>query len=144
MKFDQKKEQSNEEESDIDDTERPAFGSYGGLGGLGLNTNTAAFQSYGPFNPKKQPKTAAAPDKEFAGFEKYSKGIGSKLLKKMGYKEGFGLGADGSGINAPIDVKLRPTKMGLGHGGFDERTETVIREQDGDAAVDRVEKVAIS
>ncbi|KAI8907810.1 GC-rich sequence DNA-binding factor-like protein-domain-containing protein [Gorgonomyces haynaldii] len=64
-----------------------------------------------------------------AEFEKYSKGIGSKLLLKMGYQPGKGLGADGSGITAPIDVKLRPQGMGLGHGGFDERTETVKREQ---------------
>jgi tuftelin-interacting protein 11 len=63
-------------------------------------------------------------DVQFAGFEKYSKGIGSKLLQKMGYKKGQGLGVDGSGINVPIDVKLRPSKMGLGHGGFEELPES--------------------
>ncbi|KAI8900370.1 GC-rich sequence DNA-binding factor-like protein-domain-containing protein [Globomyces pollinis-pini] len=68
------------------------------------------------------------PSKDFAQFEKHSKGIGSKLLMKMGYKPGQGLGKDGSGISTPIDVKLRPTKMGLGHGGFDERTEAVKKE----------------
>jgi tuftelin-interacting protein 11 len=55
-------------------------------------------------------------DKDFASFEKYTKGIGSKLLLKMGYKMGSGLGADGSGIATPINVTLRPGKSGLGHG----------------------------
>lgn len=30
------------------------------------------------------------------------------------------------GIVNPVDVKLRPSKMGLGHRGFDERTDAVI------------------
>ncbi|KAI8925459.1 GC-rich sequence DNA-binding factor-like protein-domain-containing protein [Entophlyctis helioformis] len=68
-------------------------------------------------------------DKDFGKFEQYTKGFGSKMLAKMGYVEGKGLGAGGRGITAPIDVKLRPSGMGLGHGGFDERTETVRREQ---------------
>lgn len=49
-------------------------------------------------------------------------------MLKMGYKPGKGLGNDGSGLVNPIDVKLRPAKMGLGHKGFDEKTETVKEE----------------
>ncbi|KAJ3104740.1 hypothetical protein HDU97_008919 [Phlyctochytrium planicorne] len=75
------------------------------------------------------PKTTGPVDKDFAKFEKYSKGIGLKYLQKMGYVPGQGLGKDGRGISQPIDVKLRPQKMGLGHKGFDERTETVKRDQ---------------
>ena len=77
----------------------------------------------------KTPAPSIPVDKEFAKFEQYTKGIGSKLMAKMGYVPGKGLGKDGSGISAPIDVKLRPQKMGLGHGGFDEKTETIKREK---------------
>lgn len=56
-------------------------------------------------------------------------GIGAKLLMKMGYKPGQGLGRDREGIAKPIDVKLRPKGAGLAYGGFDERTDTVKAEQ---------------
>lgn len=47
-------------------------------------------------------------------FERFTKGIGSKLLAKMGYV--------GGGM-APIDVKVRPKGIGIGFGNFDERTD---------------------
>ncbi|KAI8828268.1 GC-rich sequence DNA-binding factor-like protein-domain-containing protein [Chytriomyces cf. hyalinus JEL632] len=93
-----------------------------------------------PVAPKKAPivldarqKAANAtrlnpkPDKEFMKFDKDGKGL--SFLLKMGYKPGSGLGKDGVGIVNPIDVKLRPQKMGIGHKGFDERTNTVKLEQ---------------
>eukprot|EP00736_Rhodelphis_marinus_P005870 Rmarinus@m.3507 len=62
-------------------------------------------------------------DQDFASFEKHTKGIGSKLLAKMGYKAGMGLGKQGEGIAEPIQVKMRPKGIGVGYGGFDEKTE---------------------
>jgi hypothetical protein len=75
-----------------------------------------------------KPTSSVSSEKEshdFASFNKHSTGIGMKLMMKMGYQKGKGLGVNESGIINPVDVKLRPKQMGLGHRGFDERTDAV-------------------
>eukprot|EP01039_Chlorochromonas_danica_P004116 gene4116-4510_t len=47
-------------------------------------------------------------------WEKHTKGIGSKLLQKFGFKGR--LGAKEDGIAQAIDVVVRPTRLGLGFG----------------------------
>ena len=44
------------------------------------------------------------PDDDFVVFENHTIGIGSKVLKRMGY-EGRGLGINGQGIVNPIKVE---------------------------------------
>lgn len=51
---------------------------------------------------------------EYGAFEMHTTGFGSKMMAKMGYIEGEGLGKDGRGIAQPIEVFQRPKSLGLG------------------------------
>lgn len=62
-------------------------------------------------------------DKDYGAFSAKGSGFGLKMLEKMGWKKGYGLGAGGSGIVEPIQTKLRPVKMGIGFKGFKEKTD---------------------
>lgn len=53
-------------------------------------------------------------DAKFSAFENHTIGIGSKLLKRMGY-EGKGLGINGQGIVNPIKVEELPCRTELGY-----------------------------
>jgi tuftelin-interacting protein 11 len=53
-------------------------------------------------------------DPELAKFESHSRGVGSKLMKMMGWKPGEGIGAKRHGMSKPIEVELRPKLAGLG------------------------------
>jgi hypothetical protein len=66
-------------------------------------------------------------------FEKHTKGIGSKLLRQMGY-DGQGLGKRRQGILSPIIVALRVKHEGLGLDGINEKAMnkkiTFVNEKD--------------
>ncbi|PWA40059.1 G-patch domain-containing protein [Artemisia annua] len=50
----------------------------------------------------------------YGAFEMHTTGFGSKMMAKMGYVDGGGLGKDGSGIAEPIEAIQRPKSLGLG------------------------------
>ena len=70
--------------------------------------------------PKPQPPLSAA---EMANFRGISGSFGARMLAKMGWQVGTGLGVTGEGIVTPVESKLRPQKMGIAFRGFKEKTE---------------------
>ena len=52
----------------------------------------------------------------FGYWEKHTKGIGSKLMAKMGYVHGSGLGKEKEGRIDPIEAVIYPPGRSLGNG----------------------------
>ncbi|CAI9103145.1 OLC1v1001589C1 [Oldenlandia corymbosa var. corymbosa] len=57
-----------------------------------------------------------------------------KLLRKNGYVEG-GLGKNGQGIMAPIEVKLRPRNAGMGFNACEETTKPALKLKEEESTV---------
>ncbi|KAH8108887.1 TFP11-domain-containing protein [Phellopilus nigrolimitatus] len=72
------------------------------------------------------PKSGSAtplPPAEQAHFSKLSGTFGARMLAKMGWQAGVGLGTEGTGIVTPVESRLRPKGMGIAFKGFKEKTE---------------------
>jgi len=80
----------------------------------------------GAFAPPPKPANLSA--SEMVHFSKIAGSFGSRMLEKMGWTTGTGLGVEGAGIVTPIESKLRPQKMGIAFKGFKEKTEQSKRE----------------
>jgi tuftelin-interacting protein 11 len=72
-----------------------------------------------PSNRPATPLSAA----EQAHFNKLQGTFGARMLAKMGWQAGTGLGTTGEGIVTPVDQKQRPQKIGIAYKGFKEKTE---------------------
>ncbi|CAO3634150.1 unnamed protein product [Cunninghamella blakesleeana] len=136
-----KKKQKRFEEDMGDDSEEEEEGR------MSFSTASAMFTQATSFLPakkdtkervKKDPKekiknspsrsASASPGPGFADFSKHTTGYGLKMLEKMGWKAGKGLGSSGEGIINPVETKQRPKGMGMGFRGFDERTDQAKKE----------------
>jgi tuftelin-interacting protein 11 len=67
-----------------------------------------------------QRTAARAANPDVGSFEQHTKGIGAKLLQKMNWTPGQGLGRNRQGIAKPVEAKLRPRGMGMGFGDYQE------------------------
>lgn len=70
--------------------------------------------------PPPKPSLSAT---ENAHFRKLEGSFGARMLAKMGWQAGTGLGTESQGIVTPIESKMRPKNMGIAFKGFGERTE---------------------
>ena len=84
--------------------------------------------------PTKQPPTGSHPANKGG---KTRTGIGARLLKRMGWKEGEGLGRDSDGRKDPVEAsnKMNGDMRGLGytHKGRDARRAGKRRRTDGNS-----------
>lgn len=58
--------------------------------------------------------TTLVNSESFGAFEVHTRGFGSKMMAKMGFIEGQGLGKEGTGMAKPIEAIKRPKSLGLG------------------------------
>ncbi|XP_060734463.1 zinc finger CCCH-type with G patch domain-containing protein [Tachysurus vachellii] len=65
------------------------------------------------FSSSKEEETVTANSAEFCGWEAHTRGIGSKLLLKMGYELGKGLGKTLSGRVEPVQAVVLPKGRSL-------------------------------
>lgn len=61
--------------------------------------------------------------KDFASWEQHTKGFGSKMLQKMGYEPGKGLGKEGQGIAMPVEAFKRGGRGALSYYGPEKHTK---------------------
>lgn len=123
-----------------------SLGGIGSTGGAGIGSNGAglgaasgstrqpksfltplASQSPGTSSPKPATVLSAEERRHFAKLETAG-GRGFKLLSKMGWNTGTGLGASNEGRVNPVDQVQRPKGMGIGHSGFKEKSKQSVVE----------------
>ena len=117
--------------------ERPSFGGGGARGpaaGLAAAFSRRKFDNDDEESPDEKP----AKKMKFSQPQKPKPALGkpgsfaAKMMLRMGYQEGSGLGVNGQGRLAPIETQLRPQGAGLGQ--IKEKTKQAKEEEKREAA----------
>ena len=82
-------------------------------------------------------------DDNMGRWESHTKGIGAKLLQKMGYEPGKGLGKNLQGIKAPIEAKPRPGSGAIGHYGPEHKHKPMTPEEELEEKIKTNQKIKI-
>ncbi|QSL65779.1 hypothetical protein MERGE_000057 [Pneumocystis wakefieldiae] len=90
-----------------------------------LDAGTFRFPIDSPSSNSALKNTSKLVNSERSKYFKNS-GFGAKMMEKMGYVAGQGLGSQGQGILNPVETKVRPTRAGLGM--IKEKTQQAIEE----------------
>ncbi len=72
--------------------------------------------------------------KEIGNWEKHTKGFGAKMLQKMGWEKGQGIGKAGQGRALPVEATLRQGKASVGAYGAESKEVLRKRKEDAEAA----------
>ena len=127
--------QANGRASDVV-CERRKAGAQGGAGGADDSAAAAATATSKAEQPARRRCSTPPPlpgekvDRDFATFEAHGKGFGTRMLEKMGWTKGQGIGKSGHGVVNPLSFEAPPNSMGLGFGGFKETTAKAKLQQE--------------
>jgi RNA-binding protein 5/10 len=83
-------------------------------GGSHGSSSSAAFQPKRKFVEGPAPEPAAPPPEPVLAPAEDASNVGNKLLAKMGWSQGQGLGLQGEGRVDPVETQLRAARAGLG------------------------------
>ncbi|XP_065053922.1 tuftelin-interacting protein 11-like [Rhopilema esculentum] len=96
-----------------------------------------------PAKQKRKPQSTKQVSSKFGAWTKHTKGFGQKLMEKMGYVHGKGLGKKGEGIIEPVQAFKRSGRGAIGAYGSERPGATDLPSPDSEEEVEKTIKQEI-